>query len=367
MASIAKDMHGVSETMMGLNAELIEESSGYGWVKSPSRHVRTRLYFTSESHVHALVNTLKYWSLEPSGADRRHTTKRESSTELSSSKVATAALTSALSLELPTQTLSRNASSLDVAPCSPSPNSLSPSSQAESGSQPPKRLVTESGAALLEATPELDYLTHIVFRLYENFAYPVGHPKRHRVEVLASPGSSFSPVDGNPRTPRLASAKTTISSTSGTPPAGAPPLFLPPAATGAGQLSSLISQKNGLDSTPSPILSNFDVSDADAVSTSSTPPFGSKISHGPAVFSGPTRATAAEIDAHRLPVAPLLPLHTNLTLEDFEDVLAEAIYSKIGVANKAGGSSAPVERHPKEEARVRREAAVARARLGQFN
>jgi hypothetical protein len=66
-------------------------------------------------------------------------------------------------------------------------------------------------------------------------------------------------------------------------------------------------------------------------------------------------------------VAPLIPLHTNLTLEDFEDVLAEAIYSKIGVANKAGGASAPVERHPKEEARVRREAAVARAKLGVFH
>ena len=29
-------------------------------VVSPNRHVRTRLYFTSESHVHSLHNILKY-------------------------------------------------------------------------------------------------------------------------------------------------------------------------------------------------------------------------------------------------------------------------------------------------------------------
>ena len=32
-------------------------------VISPDRHVRTRLYFTSESHVHSVVNILKYGGL----------------------------------------------------------------------------------------------------------------------------------------------------------------------------------------------------------------------------------------------------------------------------------------------------------------
>ena len=32
-------------------------------VISPERHVRTRLYFTSESHVHTMVNILKYGGL----------------------------------------------------------------------------------------------------------------------------------------------------------------------------------------------------------------------------------------------------------------------------------------------------------------
>ena len=34
---------------------------------SPGRHVRTRLYFTSESHIHSLVNLLRYGGLEDFG------------------------------------------------------------------------------------------------------------------------------------------------------------------------------------------------------------------------------------------------------------------------------------------------------------
>lgn len=32
-------------------------------INSPCRHVRTRIYFTSESHIHALMNVLKYCKL----------------------------------------------------------------------------------------------------------------------------------------------------------------------------------------------------------------------------------------------------------------------------------------------------------------
>ena len=32
-------------------------------INSPLRHVRTRIYFTSESHVHSLINLLRYCHL----------------------------------------------------------------------------------------------------------------------------------------------------------------------------------------------------------------------------------------------------------------------------------------------------------------
>ena len=68
-------------------------------INSPLRHVRTRIYFTSESHIHALVNVLRYCHIGLDNADP---------------------------------------------------------------------LVCESGQNILWNTPELDYMSHIVFRMYEN-------------------------------------------------------------------------------------------------------------------------------------------------------------------------------------------------------
>ncbi|MBA0799568.1 hypothetical protein Gohar_010078, partial [Gossypium harknessii] len=38
----------------------------YANVRTPERHVRTRLYFTSESHIHSLMNVLRYCNLDES-------------------------------------------------------------------------------------------------------------------------------------------------------------------------------------------------------------------------------------------------------------------------------------------------------------
>lgn len=73
--------------------------AGYNTIKSVNRHVRTRLYFTSESHVHSLVNAFRYVGDNlPSGS-----------------------------------------------------------------------FLSQESSKLLAEVSELDYLTHIVFRLYENF------------------------------------------------------------------------------------------------------------------------------------------------------------------------------------------------------
>mmetsp|Transcript_1803 Transcript_1803/g.4010 ORF Transcript_1803/g.4010 Transcript_1803/m.4010 type:complete len:272 (-) Transcript_1803:515-1330(-) len=95
-------------------------------INSPDRHVRTRIYFTSESHIHSLVNVLRFAHLRPG---------------------------------------------YQGAP-----------------------VVNPDCENLLENTPEFDYLTHIVFRMYENKGVPVDSRERFRVEVSLSPGAAYNPL-----------------------------------------------------------------------------------------------------------------------------------------------------------------------------
>lgn len=90
-------------------------------VTTPDRHVRTRLYFTSQSHVHAVLNVLRYGGLLKDMQD------------------------------------------------------------------------TSLKAALdkLDSTPELNYLTQIVFMMYEDTRQPPDSPSRFEVTVLYSPGVCY--------------------------------------------------------------------------------------------------------------------------------------------------------------------------------
>ncbi|ABO94968.1 predicted protein [Ostreococcus lucimarinus CCE9901] len=98
-------------------------------VHSPFRHVRTRLYFTSESHLHSLINVLQYAHLDKPREDR------------------------------------------------------------ERGRSPYHTEHSESD--------ELDYLTHIVFRMFERFHVPPSDPRRFRIEILFSNGVSLHPFKTN--------------------------------------------------------------------------------------------------------------------------------------------------------------------------
>ncbi|KAG7675237.1 hypothetical protein Ndes2526B_g08103 [Nannochloris sp. 'desiccata'] len=95
-------------------------------INSPLRHVRTRIYFTSESHCHSLVNVLRYCQL-------------------------------GLGVEFQ------------------------------------QGLLSEVGQRLLHETSELDYMTHIVFRMFERKKLPLNDPGRFRVEILFSPGAAHDP------------------------------------------------------------------------------------------------------------------------------------------------------------------------------
>lgn len=124
-------------------------------MKSPLRHVRTRLYFTSESHVHGIVNTLKYWTAAPDGVATASPPRESGGSgssrsdespggPLGSHGLAASARTSGSSL-------GGGASAFASVP--------------QQQSAPQMRLVSPDGLRMLDATPELDYLTTIVFRL----------------------------------------------------------------------------------------------------------------------------------------------------------------------------------------------------------
>eukprot|EP00930_Biecheleria_cincta_P096232 TRINITY_DN88106_c0_g1_i1.p1 TRINITY_DN88106_c0_g1~~TRINITY_DN88106_c0_g1_i1.p1 ORF type:complete len:1006 (-),score=185.55 TRINITY_DN88106_c0_g1_i1:431-3448(-) len=91
---------------------------------NPTRRVRTRLYFTSESHIQSMMNVLRYC---------HHRTSDSS------------------------------------------------------------RIVSEEAEEQLRADPVFDYLTQIVFRLYEDKLAQKGSEDRYRVEILFSPGANDHP------------------------------------------------------------------------------------------------------------------------------------------------------------------------------
>ncbi|XP_059670273.1 inositol hexakisphosphate and diphosphoinositol-pentakisphosphate kinase VIP2-like isoform X2 [Cornus florida] len=102
----------------------------YANVKTPDRHVRTRLYFTSESHIHSLMNVLRYCNLDES-------------------------------------------------------------LQGEGS------LVCDNGLERLSKTKELDYMSYIVLRMFENTEVALEDPKRFRVELTFSRGADLSPLEKN--------------------------------------------------------------------------------------------------------------------------------------------------------------------------
>ncbi|KAL6994256.1 Inositol hexakisphosphate and diphosphoinositol-pentakisphosphate kinase vip2, partial [Sarracenia purpurea var. burkii] len=100
----------------------------YANVKTPERHVRTRLYFTSESHIHSLMNVLRYCNLDESlqGEDS---------------------------------------------------------------------LFCHSALERLYKTKELDYMSYIVLRMFENTEVALEDPKRFRIDMTFSRGADLSPLE----------------------------------------------------------------------------------------------------------------------------------------------------------------------------
>mmetsp|Transcript_9745 Transcript_9745/g.33689 ORF Transcript_9745/g.33689 Transcript_9745/m.33689 type:complete len:1217 (+) Transcript_9745:54-3704(+) len=112
-------------------------------IKTAWRAVRTRLYFTSESHLHALLTALR----------------------------------------LPYK-------------CTTAPPGLAPSAPVANASP-----VDREGQAWLSQIPELSYLSHLVFRLWEDLAVDETHPERYMVEISFCPGTAFDATAPPPPAP----------------------------------------------------------------------------------------------------------------------------------------------------------------------
>ena len=169
-------------------------------VHSPYRHVRTRLYFTSESHLHSLLNILKYAHLEENlrrraCGERKQQVVSPSPPAASTQKTATGAGSGGASkmnvfgdLLSPSKPPRPPNTSTDV--------SYDSKSDLDSDFTFAKKnpLVVEGLDEILgERSKELDYLTHIVFRMYECFHVPPDDPLRFRVEIMLSNGVCLDP------------------------------------------------------------------------------------------------------------------------------------------------------------------------------
>jgi len=103
----------------------------------PSLSLRTRLYFTSESHLHSLLNVMRF---PPENDEEGKEGGREGG----------------------------------LSSC-----------------------FTEEARRVIENTPELCYLTHVVLRMFEDLDKHEDDPTRFRIEILFSPGKDFSPFFSN--------------------------------------------------------------------------------------------------------------------------------------------------------------------------
>eukprot|EP00929_Paragymnodinium_shiwhaense_P112030 TRINITY_DN80281_c0_g1_i1.p1 TRINITY_DN80281_c0_g1~~TRINITY_DN80281_c0_g1_i1.p1 ORF type:complete len:1126 (+),score=268.93 TRINITY_DN80281_c0_g1_i1:143-3520(+) len=120
-----------------------------GHCLTPHRRVRTRLYFTSESHIHTLVNLLRYCHDPQPGRFHRQVSSKYTDLAQRSHK-----------------------------------------EEADAGAN----IVCNDMERKLLDQPVFGYLTQIVFRLYEDKRMPIGSAERFRVEISFSPG-----VSGDPR------------------------------------------------------------------------------------------------------------------------------------------------------------------------
>lgn len=143
-------------------------------IRSLGRNVRTRLYFTSESHLYTLLNVLQY--------PLDDVTSSNSSSSRASSSISTTSIT--------TSTIGTNPETTTSSPLlSTPPLILTPATSTST----PTNLFDEKGNNYLNTIAELGYLTQITIRLFEVPNKSKDDPDKYRCEISFSCGGVSDP------------------------------------------------------------------------------------------------------------------------------------------------------------------------------
>ncbi|CAI5741413.1 unnamed protein product [Hyaloperonospora brassicae] len=132
-------------------------------IKSPDTQIRTRLYFTSESHMHTLLNVLRFQC--PSWRARIHNRDEYDEYDISLEQE-----------EFSNEILKRMGISVN--------DHMTQRKYVFCES----KLLSESSQRALDRIAEINYLAHIVIRVFETLSLPEDSEERFRVEISFSAG-----------------------------------------------------------------------------------------------------------------------------------------------------------------------------------
>ncbi|KAF1313511.1 Inositol hexakisphosphate and diphosphoinositol-pentakisphosphate kinase, partial [Globisporangium splendens] len=132
-------------------------------IKSPATQVRTRLYFTSESHMHTLLNVLRFQC--PAWRARHQESGEDGACDISLEEE-----------KYSNQILKMMG--ISVNECMPQRKYVFSES----------KMISDRGSRALDEIKELNYLAHVVIRVFEMPSLEEDSEDRFRVEISFSPG-----------------------------------------------------------------------------------------------------------------------------------------------------------------------------------
>ncbi|KAF0689637.1 Aste57867_18936 [Aphanomyces stellatus] len=164
-------------------------------IKSPGTQVRTRLYFTSESHMHTLLNVLRFqcpsWVARQTSAHANHALLNPNA--ISEEDMLTNALLAEMGIStIPPTTMDAPSASIK-----------------RKYSFNLAKMMSPEAIEALDNVSELDYLAHIIIRVFEAPWLPEDDENRFRVEIAFSPG-----LRGDPEVPETTRSSSTSSASS---------------------------------------------------------------------------------------------------------------------------------------------------------